>query len=152
MVKNKLKRISESIIEDEDGKGYVAEDSKGFLDIPELKISVEIEVHDKNKSWDELGLSEKEDELLTDEQCKFIMNTSKYAKILKMDGSSSKDDFFIKQPYDLNRKNGYVARFFAYSGYANLNCVESSSYSYSDLGVRFVRALSGGKKVSKTSK
>ena len=151
MVKNKIKKISENIIE-LDGIRYVKEDSGSWLDIPELKISVEIEVHDKNKSWDELGLSEKEDELLTDEQCKFIMNTSKYAKILKMDGSSSKDDFFIKQPYDLNRKNGYVAGFYADSDCAYLDCVGGSSGSYSYLGVRFVRALSGGKKVSKTSK
>jgi len=139
----KAKRISENIIEDEDGKRYFLEvdDSVKWLDIPELKISVEIEVHDKDKSWDKLGLSEREGELLTDEQCKFIMNTPKYAKILKMDGSSTKDDFFIKQPYDINRRNGYVARFYAGSGYAYLNCGEYPSGSGSYLGVRFVRAL-----------
>lgn len=133
----KTKRITKTIIE-VDGERYVKEDSKGWLDIPELKISVEIEVHDKDKSWDELGLKDREEDLLTSEETIWLAN-SKYAKQLKMDGSSSKDDFFIKQPFDLSRKNGYVARFYAYSGCAYLGCVMYSSYSVSDLGVRFVR-------------
>ena len=139
---NKIKKISENAIEFE-GERYIKEDSKGWLDIPELDISVEIEVHDKDKSWDELDLSKKEDQLLTVEQCIWLAN-SKYAKELKMDGSSSKDDFFIQQPFNLNKKNGRVARFYAYSDDAYLDCVEVSSYSYSDLGVRFLR-----KKISK---
>ncbi len=141
---SKFKKISENIVEI-DGKRFVKEDSKGWLDIPELKISVEIEVHDKGKSWDKLGLSEKEDQLLTYDQVVFLAN-SKYAKVLKMDGSSSKDDFFIKQPFDLSRKNGYVARFDAYSDYCYLDCYGDSRYSGSYLGVRFC------KKISKVSK
>ncbi len=137
---SKVKKISENIIEFE-GERFVKEDSKGWLDIPELKISVEIEVHDKNKSWDNLGLFEKEDQLLTSEQCIWLAN-SKYAKELKMDGSSTKDDFFIKQPFDLNRKNGYVARFFAYSGFCYLDCGRNSGNSYSYLGVRFAKKIS----------
>ena len=133
----KTKRITKNIVEI-DGEKYIKEDSKGWLDIPELKISVEIEVHDKNISWDKLGLSDREDELLTSEEVIWLAN-SKYSKELKMDGSSRKDDFFIKQPFDLSRKNGYVARFYADSGYAGLDCDGSSSDSYSDLGVRFVR-------------
>ena len=140
----KTKRITKTIIE-VDGERYVKEDSKGWLDIPELKISVEIEVHDKDKSWDELGLKDREEELLTSEETIWLAN-SKYAKALKMDGSSSKDDFFIKQPLDLSRKNGYVARFFAGSDCANLYCDENSSGSDSDLGVRFVRRTKGKKK------
>ncbi len=144
MVKNKIKKISDKIVEI-DGVRYVKQNSTGWLDILELNISVEIEVHDKDKSWDELGLKDREDELLTSEQCIWLAN-SKYAKQLKMDGSSSKDDFFIKQPFDLNRKNGYVARFNAYSDCANLGCGRDSSYSGSDLGVRFVRKISKGSK------
>ena len=132
-----MKRINNNIIEI-DGIRYIKEDSTGWLDIPELKISVEIEVHDKDKSWKNLGLSKREDELLTYEEVIWLAN-SKYAKQLKMDGSSSKDDFFFKQPFDLSRKNGYVARFYAYSGYADLGWGGGSSYSGSNLGVRFVR-------------
>ncbi len=142
---NKIKKISENIIE-VNGERFVKEDSKGWLDIPELGISVEIEVHDKNKSWDDLGLAEREDELLTHDQCVKIANIPKYAKALKMDGSSTEDDFFIKQPFDLSRKNGYVARFCAYSDYCNLFCYRYSDDSNSYLGVRFVRKISKSKK------
>ena len=102
-------------------------------------------MHDKGKSWYKLGLKDREEELLTHDQCVFLAN-SKYAKQLKMDGSSSKDDFFIKQPFDLSRKNGYVAWFFADSVYCYLDCYRYSGYSYSDLGVRFT------KKISKSNK
>ena len=139
----KTKQISENIVE-VDGVRYVKEDSKGWLEIPELKISVELEVHDKNKSWDELNLKDREKELLTVEQCIWLAN-SKYAKELKMDGSSSKDDFFIQQPFNLSRKNGYVARFNADSDYANLICYRSSVNSVSYLGVRFVRKIEKSK-------
>jgi hypothetical protein len=71
---------------------------------------------------------------------------SKYAKQLKMDGSSSKDDFFIQQLFDLNRKNGYVARFYAGSVYADLGCGGHADDSDSALGVRFVRKLAGVRK------
>lgn len=121
-------------------------DNSKWLEIPELKIEVEIDVHDKNKSWDELGLKDRESELLTAEQTIWLAN-SKYAKKLKMDGSSSSDDFFIQQPFNLSRKNGYVAWFGADSGYAILICDRGSGISYSTLGVRFVR-----KKISKRSK
>ena len=144
MPKNKIKQISENIVE-VNGERYIKEDSKGWLDIPELNISVEIDVHDKDKSWDELNLSAKEDQLLTSEQCIWLAN-SKYAKALKMDGSSEKDDFFIKQPFDLSRKNGYVARFDAYSNWANLYCGRNPSCRNSNLGVRFVRKKNSGKK------
>ena len=144
MVKNKINKISDKIIEI-DGVKYIKEDSTGWLDIPELKISVEIEVHDKYKSWDDLGLKDREEELLTSEQCIWLAN-SKYAKKLKMDGSSSSDDFFIKQPFNLNKKNGYVARFNAVSDYADLVCGRDSSDSSSDLGVRFVRRTNSGDK------
>lgn len=141
---NKFKKVSENIVEI-NGERFVKEDSKGWLDIPELKISVEIEVHDKGKSWDKLELSEREDELLTSEQCIWLSN-SKYAKQLKMDGSSSEDDFFIRQPFNLNRKNGRVAGFYAGSDDCVLNCGGYSGDSVSDLGVRFC------KKISKISK
>ena len=145
-MKQQIKKISENIIEF-NGERFIKEDSKGWLDIPELGISVETEVHDKDKSWDNLGLKDKEKRLLTYDQCVFLAN-SKYAKTLKMDGSSTKDDFFIQQPFNLNRKNGYVARFFANSDYAYLYCWLDSDYSVSTLGVRLVRLL----KKTKTNK
>ena len=140
----KTKKISNNIVE-VDGVRYIKEDSTGWLDIPELKISIEIEVHDKNKSFKKLGLKDRENELLTHEEVIWLAN-SKYAKQLKMDGSSTEDDFFIKQPFPQNEKNGYVARFCAYSGCAGVYCGEGSSDSYSGLGVRFVRRTNSSKK------
>lgn len=115
-----------------------------WLEIPELGIQVEIDVHDKNKSWNNLNLKDREDELLTVEQVIWLAN-SKYAKKLKMDGISSEDDFFIKQPFNLSRKNNYVARFDADSGCAGLICYGGADGSGSCLGVRFVRKISGKK-------
>lgn len=143
----KSKRISENIVEI-DGERFVREDSTALLDIPELGISVEIEVHDKNKSWDELNLSSREKELLTAEQCIWLAN-SKYAKQLKMDGSSTNDDFFIQQPFDLSRKNGYVAWFVVDSGCAYLYCYRNSDDSDSSLGVRFAKKIQKEKKSKK---
>ena len=145
-----MSKITESIkiLEKEGYKVTTPKEiSKDWLDIPELGISVEINVHDKNKSWDELGLKDREDELLDIEQCIFLSNNDKYAEVLKMDGNSTKDDFFIKQPFALNRKNGYVARFYLNSGVAVLDCRDDSGDSYSSLGVRFCR-----KKVFKKTK
>ena len=145
----KVKKISENIVEI-DGQRFVKEDSKGWLDIPELKISVEIEVHDKNKSWDKLGLKDREKELLTAEQSIWLAN-SKYAKQLKMDGSSSEDDFFIQQPFNLNRENGYVAWFCMGSDCANLGSDWGSGGSGSSLGVRFSRKILKGSKKNRSS-
>ncbi len=138
-MKKQIKTISENIIE-VNGERFVKEDSQGWLDIPELGISVEIEVHDKNKSWNDLRLKDREKELLNVEQVIWLAN-SKYAKQLKMDGSSSNDDFFIQQPFNLSRKNGYVAGFCASSDYAYLNCYEDAGVSGFALGVRFAKKI-----------
>ena len=114
-------------------------ENRKWLDIPELGIKIEKEVHDKNKSWDDLELDKREKELLTIEQCIFLAN-SKYSKVLKMDGSSSEDDFFIQQPFKLNKKNGYVARFSADDDRADFYCYGDPSDRDSVLGVRFCKA------------
>lgn len=121
-------------------------DDSEWVKIPELGIEVQREVHDKNQSWDDLGLSNKEDKLLTAEQCIFIMNNEKYAKILKMDGSSTKNDFFIKQYSPFSKKNGYVAWFCSDSDGTVLRAYYYSGDSDSSLGVRFVRPLKVKKK------
>ncbi len=145
-MKKDIKEISENIVEI-DGERYVKEDSQGWLDIPEEGISTEIEVHDKNKSWNKLKLSDREKDLLTYDQCVRIANNPKYAKILKMDGSSSHDDFFIQQPFNLNRENGRVAWFGVVDSVdAYLGCWGGPDYSNSNLGVRFARKISEKKK------
>jgi hypothetical protein len=114
--------------------------SSEWLDVSDVlpNCEVELNVHDKGKSYDDLGLKDKEEQLLTVEQCIALAN-SKYAIQLKMDGSSSSDDFFIKQPLNRNKEKGYVADF--YSG--RFGSVFDSGRDSGDAdvyrGVRFVR-------------
>lgn len=109
-----------------------------WLDVSDVLpgMEVEIEVHDKGKSWNELKLSEKEEQLLTYDQAIKLAN-SKYAKQLKM--FSGVDDFYIQQPLNKNKGHNYVARFYASSGRAILYCYRNPSGSNTSLGVRFIR-------------
>jgi len=117
-------------------------DKPEWIKIPKTNYEVTKNVLYKGKSYDEIiKLKKPEEELLTLKIIGIICEHPDLIKQLKMDGSSSKDDFFIKQPFDLNRKNDYVAGFYAYSDYAYLYCCWGSSVSDSVLGVRFVRKL-----------
>ena len=112
------------------------------MKVPELGIEVEIEVHDKKKSFNQIKkFIPKGWRLMTVQECIFLANKKEYAKPLKMDGSSLEDDFFIEQPFELNRTYKLVARFGADSGGADLNCNWVLDYSYSSLGVRLVRSI-----------
>lgn len=121
-----------------------------WLDVSDIKgledYEVELYVHDKGKSYDDLGLKDREDELLTAEQCILLAN-SKYATQLKMDGSSTQDDFFIKQPFNKNREKGYVAGFYSYGGRSCFYSGGNSGYADYYRGVRFCRKkIKGNKK------
>ena len=93
-----------------------------------------------------MKLKKPEEELLTLRLLGIIVEYPELIKKLKMDSSSTKDDFFYKQPFPQNEKLGRVARFYAYSNYADLDCGEDSYYSNSALGVRFVRKIKKSKK------
>ncbi len=124
-----------------------------WIKIPETDFEVTKEVLHKGKSYDEIvKLKKPEEELLTLKTIGIICEHPDLIKELKMDSSSTEDDFFFKQPFPQNEKNGYVARFFADSDYAYLYCYWYSDYSNSDLGVRFVRPLVGKNKSSKKGK
>ena len=108
--------------------------------LPGTDYEVTKNVLHKGKSYDEIiKLKKPEEDLLSLKQMGIICENPDLVKELKMDSSSTNDDFFFKQPFPQNEKKGYVARFFADSYYAGLNCDWYSSDSDSDLGVRFVR-------------
>lgn len=122
-----------------------------WLKIPELNIEVEINVHDKNISYIDgvktlkpgerfLSLMREKDWV---NEVVFLENHPEYSKILKMDGSSSNDDFYIEQPFNLNEENNYEAGFIANSGWAVLSCGRDPSSTDSSLGVRKCRNLKG---------
>ena len=118
-----------------------------WIKIPGTNYEVTKDVIHKRKSYNEIiKLKRENEELLTLKIIGTICEHPDLIKKLKMDSSSTKDDFFFKQPFPQNEERGRVARFYAYSGYANLNCNENSSYSNSNLGVRFVRRTKGGGK------
>ena len=121
------------------------------LDVKELGIEVEIEVTHKGMSFkDIMALPETKEKIKKGwrlmsafrkkdfvNEVAFLKNNHKYCSILKME--STKDDFWVEQMFEQNRKNGYVAGFGSVSGYSYLGCGGGADDSSSALGVRFVR-------------
>ncbi len=118
-----------------------------WIKIPGTNYEVTKNVLHKGKSYNEIiKLKKPEEELLTLKIIGIICEHPNLIKELKMDSSSTNDDFFFKQPFPQNKKRDRVARFYSDSDYACLYCVGYSSGSDSNLGVRFVRRTKGGKK------
>jgi len=119
-----------------------------WIGIPGTDYEVTKNVLHKGKSYDKImQLKKPEEELLTLKMIGIICENPDLLKELKMDSSSTNDDFFFKQPFPQNKERDYVARFYADSDCAYLYCDRDSSVAYSVLGVRFVR-----KKISKEEK
>jgi hypothetical protein len=122
--------------------GHEIED-RSSIKIKELRIEVETEIHDKDKTLKEIEIP-KGWRLLTLEEIMWLHN-SKYKKKLNLDDTWE----FIEQPFKINKENNFVARFVANSDRANLYCNGIPDYSYSSLGVRFCRDLKKGDKMKK---
>ena len=115
-------------------------ESAEWIGIPDTDYEVTKQVIHKGKSYNDiLKLMKPKEELLTLELIGTICENPDLFKTLKMDSSSTNDDFFFKQPFSQNEKKGYVARFYAYSSYAYLGCLEYSDIAGSYRGVRFCR-------------
>jgi len=110
-------------------------EDKNTLKIKELNIEVEIEIHDKNKLLSEIEVP-KGWRLLTDKEITYLHN-SKYKKQLNLNETWE----FIKQPFKLNKKEGYVAWFVADSDGAFLGCFWDPDGRGDSLGVRFCKDL-----------
>jgi hypothetical protein len=117
-----------------------------WIAIPETDLEVTKEVLHKGKSYNEImQLKKPDEELLTLRHIGIICEYPELLKTLKMDASSTNDDFFFKQPFPKNKANNYVARFYSSSYWSGLGFRDGADYSYRTLGVRFVRKK--GKKV-----
>ena len=111
-----------------------------WISIPETEYEVTKEVLHKGKIYNEImQLKKPDEELLTLKQIGIICEYPELLKTLKMDSSSTDNDFIFKQPFPQNEKNGYIAWFYADSGRAVLVFDGDASSSGSTLGVRFVR-------------
>jgi len=95
-------------------------------------IEYEIETHNFNKTLKEIKIP-KGWRLWTAEECIKLFNS--YEKELNLTDCW----FFIKQPF--NKFGNYVARFYADSLWAFLDCYWYPSYRDGSLGVRFCREL-----------
>ena len=102
-------------------------------------IEYEKETHDFNKKLSDIQIP-KGWRLWTSEECIKLHNL--YRKELNIEDCW----FFIKQPFEFNKRKDYVARFLANSDGALLNCDGNPSSTYSNLGVRFCRKISRSKR------
>jgi hypothetical protein len=144
----------EQIIE-KDGKRYkVIEEIKpiavdasiAWVRIPETEYEVTLEVLHKNKTYKECqDLTPEGCEIIDLEMIGKIVKNLELKKKLKMDGSSTNDDFYFQQPFPEKNINR-VARFYADSDGCDLDCDWGADYSGSNRGVRFVRKISKGSK------
>jgi len=121
------------------------QDTSEWIYIKELGIEIQTKIHHKNKSYDELveeyGKEYLEKNLPTYAQLQFLRNSKKYMNKLGLEDTWE----FVQQEDEISKKNGKVARFYANSDYADLDCCWYSGNSYSDLGVRFCKKLKGKK-------
>lgn len=150
MKTNKLKtdiEKKEKELEDLKKQLRKEEDKSKWIKVPELKIEVQTKIHHKGKSYDELKEEFGEDYL--------EKNLPTYNQLQELRNLEHKGKYklglidtweFVKQPDEISKKNGYVARFCAGSGCAGLDCGRYSSGSVSGLGVRWVRKISNSSK------
>lgn len=102
------------------------------IKIPELKIEVETEIHDKGKCLKDIKIPDGW-RLLRVEEIIFLYNN--YKKELNM-----KDTWeFFEQPFKENKE--YVARFLADGGRVFLGCYGDPGDLDSSLGVRFCKEI-----------
>ena len=130
-VKNTLEILEKQLKEESDNSEWIQ--------IPEKGVEIQKSIHHKGDSYDalvkEFGKETLEKNLPTYELLQWLRNNDKYCKMLGLVDTWE----FVVQPDNISKKNGYVARFYAGSDCAGLNCGRDSDYSYSSLGVTFVR-------------
>jgi hypothetical protein len=142
-----IQKLKKEISEDEKklsekkSQLYEAENKNQLIEVSGTDYVVEKDVHHKNKSYNELkeefGEHFLNEHLITLYLFEKISENKELLKTLKMDGSSSHDDFFIKQPLVNLAELGKVAMVCVGSCYACLNCRVDDDNHDSTLGVRF---------------
>ena len=139
-----LKELKEKLKTEQDNKSN--SNKSEWVSIPKTNYEVTKEVLHKGKSYKEImKLKKQGEELLTLKLIGIICEHPNLIKELKMDSSSTNDDFFFEQPFPQDKERGYVAGFYAGSGYAYLGCGGGSDDWGSALGVRFVRKIKSKK-------
>ena len=107
-----------------------------IIKIPELKIEVEAEIHDKGKLLRDIKIP-KGWRLLRIEEISYLFNKENYKGLLSL----NKTFEFTEQPFEVNKEKRLGSWFSADSGWAYLDCGINPSYSDAGLGVRFCREI-----------
>ena len=115
------------------------EEKDDWLEVPEEGIKIKTKQSFNNKTYAEILEEVKESEIagypLLQKLRNRFFDGEKQFKFL--------EDFWVLVPNldKISKKNNYVARFDADSGYAALGCGWDPSYRYSDLGVFLIKPL-----------
>jgi hypothetical protein len=123
-----------------------------ILFVKELNLEVEINVTHKNESFNQIMNSNDIKEKIKKgwrlislcnknnvNELAFLENNETYRKILKLDSSSTKDDFFVEQIFKRNKEQNYISRFYSYSVRHDLDFSGDANGSLDYLGVRLCR-------------
>lgn len=109
-----------------------------WVKIPELKIEVQKEIHHKDQTLaNALKDLKKGERIPTYAELQWLRNSDKYREMLNLVDTWE----FVKQEDKLSKNNNYVARFYANSDGAVLDCYRDPVSANASLGVRFVREM-----------
>src|SRR3990167_1815871 len=111
--------------------------TKKWIKLECSKAEVYPEVLWKNESWNEV-----KDKIPTGCRIPTTKEADEIDYLQIIDTKSGNNDFFIKQPF---RRNRAVARFYAISDRAGLNCNRDPGVLYHSFGLVLVRDLKVGK-------
>jgi len=122
---DKIKKLEKKKKEIEEQINNLKNNSE-WVKIPNTDLEIELNVHHKNKSFDDLkeefGIDYLNEHLPNLKVVATILENEELTTKLKMNGSSTTDDFYFKQPFKRNEANQYVAYFFAGSVWSFLVC------------------------------
>ncbi len=110
---------------------------KDCLEISELNIIIEKNIHHKNKTYAEC-----------EKDCPKGWQIPTYKILQWLRNSEYRDELnlldtweFMQNPDDISKKNGYIARFIVNSDRGRLYCDGDASYFLNDFGVRYMKIL-----------
>ena len=111
-----------------------------WLEIPERGIKITTKLQFTGKTYPEILKEVSEDEIADYPLLQELRNEGFKSNWKKYE--FLKDTWaFVSNPDEVSKSNGYVARFYVGSGYADLGCGDDSDYSDSSLGVFLVKKI-----------
>ncbi len=117
------------------------ESEKGiWLEIPKKGIKITTKLQFAGKTYPEI-LKEIDESEIADYPLLQNLRNEGFKSNWEKYGFLKDTWAFVPNPDEVSKANGYVARFYVDSGYADLGCDGDSDYSVSSLGVFLVKKL-----------